>query len=136
MKEGIDTGTNGILIVNDRIILPLAVPSSVPPPLLLMFPCPPLLLMSPCPPLQEIERKGVDASCKSLFVLALLDRLVAEGHRTLIFSQSRVMLDILEVWMVARVGRTMREEMLSVLDAISFWWRYEKSYLGCTHDPV
>jgi hypothetical protein len=30
-------------------------------------------------------------------VAALLDELVAGGHRTLVFSQSRVMLDILQV---------------------------------------
>ena len=67
------------------VILPQPPPHHPPPPV-------------PPPPLQEIERKGADASCKSLFVLALLDQLAANGHRTLIFSQSRVMLDILEVW--------------------------------------
>ncbi|KXZ56756.1 hypothetical protein GPECTOR_1g681 [Gonium pectorale] len=38
---------------------------------------------------RELERRGADASCKSAFVLALIDRLTAEGHRTLIFSQSK-----------------------------------------------
>jgi len=37
------------------------------------------------------------ASCKSVFVLQLLLELAAKGHRTLVFSQSRVMLDILQV---------------------------------------
>lgn len=43
--------------------------------------------------------RGPEASCKSIFVRVLLDRLVASGHRTLVFSQSRVMLDILQVRM-------------------------------------
>lgn len=34
---------------------------------------------------------GFAASCKTVFVMALLKNLVAEGHRTLVFSQSRVM---------------------------------------------
>ena len=74
-----------------HVILPQPPHYHPPPPV----PPPPL-------PLQEIERKGADASCKSLFVLALLDQLAANGHRTLIFSQSRVMLDILEVRGVAQ----------------------------------
>lgn len=48
------------------------------------------------PLLAELQQRGADASCKTLFTLQLLDQLVAEGHRTLIFSQSRVMLDILQ----------------------------------------
>jgi len=34
---------------------------------------------------------GFEASCKTVFVMGLLKQLVAEGHRTLVFSQSRVM---------------------------------------------
>jgi hypothetical protein len=34
---------------------------------------------------------GFAASCKTVFVMALLKKLVAGGHRTLVFSQSRVM---------------------------------------------
>lgn len=34
-------------------------------------------------------------SCKSIFVAALVQELHSKGHRTLIFSQSRVMLDIM-----------------------------------------
>jgi SNF2 family DNA or RNA helicase len=47
--------------------------------------------------LAEMESKAADASCKSHFVLSLLDDLAAKGHRTLVFSQSRIMLDILQV---------------------------------------
>lgn len=39
---------------------------------------------------------GVDSSCKTMFVIALLKELIEAGHRALIFSQSRVMLDILQ----------------------------------------
>lgn len=47
--------------------------------------------------LSDVGARGTDSSCKSQFVAALLDELVAGGHRTLVFSQSRVMLDILQV---------------------------------------
>lgn len=47
--------------------------------------------------MQELDERGADASCKTAFVLALLRCLSAEGHRTLVFSQSKVMLNILEV---------------------------------------
>ncbi len=40
-------------------------------------------------------RAGASASCKTRFVLALLDELVSGSHRVLVFSQSRLMLDIL-----------------------------------------
>ncbi|KAL4444622.1 hypothetical protein ABPG77_002439 [Micractinium sp. CCAP 211/92] len=46
--------------------------------------------------LDEVHTTGFAASCKTVFVMALLKNLVEEGHRTLIFSQSRVMLNILE----------------------------------------
>jgi len=47
--------------------------------------------------LQEISKSSqLHASCKTIFVLNLVKKLVADGHRTLVFSQSRVMLDILE----------------------------------------
>jgi SNF2 family DNA or RNA helicase len=45
----------------------------------------------------DLRQRGAEASCKSAFVCALLDELVGAGHRVLIFSQSRVMLDILQV---------------------------------------
>ena len=41
-------------------------------------------------------------------MLALLRNLVAEGHRTLVFSQSRVMLDILEAGVRAEGWRMCR----------------------------
>lgn len=37
------------------------------------------------------QTAGFEASCKTVFVMGLLKQLVAEGHRTLVFSQSRVM---------------------------------------------
>lgn len=46
--------------------------------------------------LEDLHTMGLEASCKTVFVLSLLRSLVAEGHRTLVFSQSRVMLNILE----------------------------------------
>jgi hypothetical protein len=54
--------------------------------------------------LSDVAR-GTESSCKSLFVAALLDELVAKGHRTLVFSQSRVMLDILQVRHGATTGQ-------------------------------
>lgn len=38
----------------------------------------------------------LEASCKTAFTLSLLQRLSDEGHRTLVFSQSRKLLDIVE----------------------------------------
>lgn len=46
--------------------------------------------------LKDIHGNGVGTSCKTEFIMGLLAELVAKGHRTLIFSQSRVMLDILQ----------------------------------------
>lgn len=46
--------------------------------------------------LEDMHASSFEASCKSTFVMNLLRRLVAQNHRTLIFSQSKVMLDILE----------------------------------------
>lgn len=48
----------------------------------------------------EVQTKAASASCKTVFVLALLSELASKGHRTLVFSQSRVMLDILQVRLV------------------------------------
>lgn len=45
---------------------------------------------------------GAAASCKTQFIRRLLARLVAEGHRTLLFSQSRVMLDVIGRDLAAR----------------------------------
>ena len=50
-----------------------------------------------CPPTCVVPLPaGVDSSCKTMFVIALLKELIEAGHRALIFSQSRVMLDILQ----------------------------------------
>ena len=46
--------------------------------------------------LEDLHTTGFEASCKTVFVLSLLRSLVAAGHRTLVFSQSRVMINILE----------------------------------------
>ncbi|KAJ3681479.1 hypothetical protein LUZ60_015968 [Juncus effusus] len=43
--------------------------------------------------LNEIPQMDYTVSCKILFILSLLENLVEEGHTTLIFSQSRKMLD-------------------------------------------
>ena len=41
-------------------------------------------------------RDDLDCLVMQVFIMALLKRLKAEGHRTLVFSQSRVMLDTLQ----------------------------------------
>ena len=41
-----------------------------------------------------IAERGASASCKTQFAPKLVSKLVSEGHRVLVFSQSRVMLDI------------------------------------------
>ena len=46
--------------------------------------------------LAQIQERGADASAKTAFAPALVARLVAQGHRCLLFSQSRAMLDILQ----------------------------------------
>ena len=44
-------------------------------------------------------------SGKMVFLVSLLDNLKAEGHRCLVFSQSRKMLDIIQRVITHRVGR-------------------------------
>ena len=46
----------------------------------------------------------IQESGKLVFLLALLDNLKSEGHRCLIFSQSRKMLDIIDRILTHRVG--------------------------------
>lgn len=58
--------------------------------------------------LGELHTTGFEASCKTLFVMALLRHLVGAGHRTLVFSQSRVMLDILQAAIVQERWRFCR----------------------------
>ena len=52
--------------------------------------------------LAGLHTAGFEASCKTVFVMGLLRDLVAGGHRTLVFSQSRVMLDILQAAVAAQ----------------------------------
>jgi SNF2 family DNA or RNA helicase len=44
----------------------------------------------------------IEASCKTAFTLALLQQLSDSGHRTLVFSQSRKLLDIVEMELAER----------------------------------
>jgi len=46
--------------------------------------------------LDAIAARGPAASCKTAFAPALISRLVAQGHRCLLFAQSRVLLDIMQ----------------------------------------
>ncbi|XP_066058434.1 DNA excision repair protein ERCC-6-like [Chamaea fasciata] len=50
----------------------------------------------------------IQESGKMQFLVGLLERLREEGHRTLVFSQSRKMLDIIELVLSRRQFRTMR----------------------------
>ncbi len=50
----------------------------------------------------------VAASCKTLFVMGLLDRLASTDHRSLVFSESKVMLTILEEAIAARKWKYLR----------------------------
>ena len=52
--------------------------------------------------LDELHTSEIRASCKSIFVLSLLQFLIDEDHRTLVFSQSKVMLNILEAAIVSK----------------------------------
>ncbi|XP_050259365.1 uncharacterized protein LOC126704402 isoform X4 [Quercus robur] len=44
----------------------------------------------------DLEEKHDIISCKIYFILSLLDNLIQEGHRVLIFSQTRKMLDLIQ----------------------------------------
>ncbi len=44
----------------------------------------------------HLNQLGIDASCKTSFVVALLRLLVPKGHKVLLFSQNTRMLDILQ----------------------------------------
>ncbi|XP_065618738.1 protein CHROMATIN REMODELING 24 isoform X1 [Quercus suber] len=44
----------------------------------------------------DLEEKHDIISCKIYFILSLLDNLIREGHRVLIFSQTRKMLDLIQ----------------------------------------
>ena len=66
--------------------------------------------------LDDTRTSTLRASCKTLFLMNLLKDLISKGHRTLIFSQSRVMLDILEAaviaeaWTYCRIDGTVSAE--------------------------
>ncbi|CAN0877890.1 Protein CHROMATIN REMODELING 24 [Linum grandiflorum] len=44
----------------------------------------------------EFQEKHDNISCKIYFIMSLLDDLIAKGHRVLIFSQTRKMLDLIQ----------------------------------------
>jgi SNF2 family DNA or RNA helicase len=52
-----------------------------------------------------------ETSCKVLFLMELLEDLVWNGHRTLVFSQSKKMLDIIQVGCEACLGFGIYEEV-------------------------
>ncbi len=54
------------------------------------------------------QSEVVSASCKTLFVMGLLDRLLRTRHRTLVFSESKVMLNILEEAIEAKRWKYLR----------------------------
>jgi hypothetical protein len=66
--------------------------------------------------LDGTRNSTLHASCKTLFLMNLLKDLISKGHRTLVFSQSRVMLDILEAaviaegWTFCRIDGTVSAE--------------------------
>ncbi|KAL4567255.1 hypothetical protein LXL04_022833 [Taraxacum kok-saghyz] len=47
-------------------------------------------------------------SCKISFIMSLLDKLIPEGHNVLIFSQTRIMLDIIQVTLHAKGYKFLR----------------------------
>jgi SNF2 family DNA or RNA helicase len=52
--------------------------------------------------MDRVAARGTDASVKTAFVAALVAALVVARHRVLLFSQSRLMLDIVEAELAAR----------------------------------
>jgi SNF2 family DNA or RNA helicase len=46
--------------------------------------------------MENREKKHGNASCKIVFLMALLDNLIAEDHRVLVFSQTQKMLNIIQ----------------------------------------
>jgi SNF2 family DNA or RNA helicase len=74
--------------------------------------------------MDHVRGGGSEASCKTAFLLALLAELFAGGHRTLVFSQSRVALDIVQKaaatrrWECCRIdGTTPTEERHRLVEA-------------------
>lgn len=68
--------------------------------------------------LDALARKGAEASCKTTFIIALLQNHIQEGHRTLVFSQSRVMLDIIQVLSAAAAKLWPRPFGASIADPL------------------
>lgn len=69
----------------------------------------------------------MEASCKTSFIVALLAELMQGGHRTLVFSQSRVMLDIIQAatrdqsWPCLRIDGTVtsaQERAVSLMEHV------------------
>eukprot|EP00850_Spirogloea_muscicola_P008743 SM000047S16882 [mRNA] locus=s47:469171:475093:+ [translate_table: standard] len=51
------------------------------------------------------EESSFSQSCKTLFLFSLLERLIGEGHRTLVFSQTRTLLNIIQAELQSRAIR-------------------------------
>jgi len=49
---------------------------------------------------KQVHEAGIGGSCKTTFTLSLLRDLISTNHKVLIFSQSRVMLDILQAGII------------------------------------
>jgi hypothetical protein len=61
------------------------------------------------------DRLLIQESGKMMFLVKLLDNLKEEGHRCLIFSSSRRMLDIVEKVMRGKVCHTVRSPVMFML---------------------
>eukprot|EP00850_Spirogloea_muscicola_P010983 SM000066S20458 [mRNA] locus=s66:411245:421049:- [translate_table: standard] len=48
------------------------------------------------------EKSSFSQSCKTVFLFSLLERLIGEGHRTLVFSQTRTLLNIIQAELQSR----------------------------------
>eukprot|EP00850_Spirogloea_muscicola_P010963 SM000066S20438 [mRNA] locus=s66:340459:346376:+ [translate_table: standard] len=48
------------------------------------------------------EKRSFSQSCKTVFLFSLLERLIGEGHRTLVFSQTRTLLNIIQAELQSR----------------------------------
>jgi len=58
--------------------------------------------------LEAVQKRGAESSCKTQFAVSLIRQLTEEGHRTLVFSQSRIMLNILQAELSALQIRLLR----------------------------
>ena len=64
----------------------------------------------------------IHESGKMLFLITLLDNLKAEGHRCLVFSQSRKMLDIIQRVIKHRVGWVINRSVMGNDRSDGQWW--------------